>query len=101
VGKALHGLAANDREVALLLEAAQGTLSTAKPDEAALERIDAEVEELLWRRATEEEKSVAEAEVRKGLRVRRPDGLEAMVRRQVVKASRDRRKIPYVSLYYY
>jgi len=101
VGKALHGLAANDGEVARLLEAAQGTLSAAKPDEAALERIDAEVEELLWRRATDEEKGVAETEVRKGLRVRQRDELEAMIRRQVVKAARDRLKIPYVSLYYY
>ena len=101
VEKGLRGLAPDDREMARLLEAALAALAAPKPDEAALERIDAEVEELLWGRATGPEKGAAEAEVRKGLRGRRPEGLEAMVRRQVVKKSRDGRKIPHVSLYYY
>jgi hypothetical protein len=101
VEKGLRGLAPDDREMARLLEAALAALAAPKPDEAALERIDAEVEELLWGRATGPEKGAAEAEVRKGLRGRRPEGLEAMVRRQVVKESRDGRKIPHVSLYYY
>jgi hypothetical protein len=101
IEKGLRGLGAHDREVARLLEAALGALDAAKPDEAALERIDAGVEEVLWRRATEEEKGAAETEVREELRVRRPDELEATVRRKVVKASRGRHKIPYVSLYYY
>jgi hypothetical protein len=101
VEKGLHGLAPDDREMARLLEAALAALAAPKPDEAALERIDAEVEELLWGRATGPEKGAAEAEARKGLRGRRPEGLEAMVRRQVVKKSRDGRKIPHVSLYYY
>ena len=101
VEKGLRGLAPDDREMARLLQAALAALAAPKPDEAALERIDAEVEELLWGRATGPEKGAAEAEVRKGLRGRRPEGLEAMVRRQVVKESRDGRKIPHVSLYYY
>ena len=101
VEKGLRGLAPDDREIARLLEAALVALAAPKPDEAALERIDAEVEEFLWGRATGPEKGAAEAEVRKGLRGRRPEGLEAMVRRQVVKESRDGRKIPHVSLYYY
>jgi hypothetical protein len=101
VEKGLRGLAPDDREMARLLEAALAALAAPKPDEAALERIDAEVEELLWGRATGPEKGAAEAEARKGLRGRRPEGLEAMVRRQVVKESRDGRKIPHVSLYYY
>ena len=101
VEKGLRGLAPDDREMARLLEAALAALAAPKPDEAALERIDAEVEELLWGRATGPEKGAAEAEARKGLRGRRPEGLEAMVRRQVVKKSRDGRKIPHVSLYYY
>jgi hypothetical protein len=101
VEKGLRGLAPDDREMVRLLEAALAALAAPKPDEAALERIDAEVEELLWGRATGPEKGAAEAEARKGLRGRRPEGLEAMVRRQVVKESRDGRKIPHVSLYYY
>jgi hypothetical protein len=101
VEKGLHGLAPDDREIARLLEAALAVLAAPKPDEAALERIDAEIEELLWGRATGPEKGAAEAEARKGLRGRRSEGLEAMVRRQVVKESRDGRKIPHVSLYFY
>jgi hypothetical protein len=101
VEKGLCGLAPDDREMARLLEAALAVLAAPKPDEAALERIDAEVEELLWSRATGPEKGAAEAESRKRLGGRRPEGLEAMVRRQVVKESRDGRKIPHVSLYYY
>jgi hypothetical protein len=101
VEKGLRGLTPDDREVARLLEAALTLLAAPKPDEAALERIDAEVEEILWGRATGPEKGAAEAEARKGLRGRRPDGFEAMVRRQVVKESRAGHKIPHVSLYYY
>jgi hypothetical protein len=101
VEKGLRGLDQDDREIARLLEAALTVLAAPKPDEAALERIDAEVEELLWGRATVPEKGAAEAEARKGLRGRRPDGFEATVRRQVVKESRAGRKIPHVSLYYY
>ena len=101
VEKGLRGLAPDDREVGRLLEAALTLLAAPKPDEAALERIDAEVEEILWGRATGPEKTAAEAEARKGLRGRRPDGFEATVRRQVVKESRAGRKIPHVSLYYY
>jgi len=101
VEKGLHGLAPDDREIARLLEAALEILDAPKPDEAALERIDSEVEELLWGRATEQEKRAAAAEVRKGLRGRRPEGLEALIRRRVVKESRVGRKIPHVSLYYY
>ncbi|OGD20138.1 MAG: hypothetical protein A2Y70_04955 [Candidatus Aminicenantes bacterium RBG_13_64_14] len=101
VEKGLHGLAPDDREIARLLEAALEILDAPKPDEAALERIDSEVEELLWGRATGSEKGAAEAEARKGLRGRRPEGIEAMIRRQVVKELRAGRKIPHVSLYYY
>lgn len=101
VEKGLRCLAPDDRETARLLEAALAVLAAPKPDEAALERIDAEVEDLLWGRATGSEKGAAEAEARKELRGRRPEGLEAMVRRQVIKESRDGRKIPHVSLYYY
>ena len=101
VEKGLHGLAPDEREIALLLGAALVALAAPEPDEAALERIDAEVEELLWGRATGPEKDAAESEVRRRLRGRRSGGLEAMVRRQVVKESRVGRKIPHVSLYYY
>ena len=76
-------------------------LNAVNPDEAALERLDAEVEDILWARATAAEKEAAAAEVRKKFRGRRPEGLDDLVRRKVVKASRDGRRIPHVSLFYY
>lgn len=101
VEKGRRGLLPDDKDVARLLDAALAVLAAAEPDEAALERIDVEVEEVLWGGATDEEKGAAEAEARRELRGRRPVGLAAVVRRKVVKAARDARKIPHVSLFYY
>jgi hypothetical protein len=101
VEKGRRGLPPGDNEVARLLDAALAALAVPEPDEAALERIDAEIEQVLWNRAPEAERRAAEAEVRKELRGRRSAGLEAAVRRKVVKTARDVRKIPHVSLFYY
>ncbi len=101
VEKGRRGLAPDDVEIARLLDAALAILAAPEPDEAGLERIEAEVEEIVWRRATDGERTAAEAEARKELRGRRAAGLEAAVRRKVVKAARDGRKIPHVSLFYY
>jgi hypothetical protein len=99
IEKALPALA--DPVIAGLLQTALGLLAGPKPDEAALERLDAEVEEILWSRATEEEKAAAEAEFRRDLRGRRPVGLAEIVRRNVVKAARAGLKIPHISFYYH
>jgi len=101
VERARRGLAPEDREVARLLDAALAVLAAAEPDDAALDRIDAEIDEDLWSRATDSERSAAEAEARKELLGRRFGGLEAAVRRRVVRAARSGRKIPHVSLFYY
>jgi hypothetical protein len=101
IEKALSGLPPEDREVAALLQAALAALDAPKPDEAALERIDAEVEELLWVRATAAAKAAAEAEARRELRGRPPAELADTVRRSVVKTARAGRRIPHVSLFYH
>ncbi len=101
VEKGLRALPPEDKELAPLLQAALDALAAVKPDEAALERLDAEVEDILWARATAAEKEAAAAEVRKKFRGRRPEDLDDLVRRKVVKASRDGRRIPHVSLFYY
>jgi hypothetical protein len=98
---ALQGLPPEERRIARLLQAALEALSAPGTGEAELERIDGEVEEILWNRATAEEKAAAEAEMRREIRNRLSGGLEAMVRRKVVLAARIARKIPYVSPYYY
>jgi len=101
IEKALATLPPGDPEIPRLLQAALGALAAPKPDDALLDRIDAEVERILWARATAAEKEAAEAEVRRQLRGRRAEGLDGMVRRQVVRTSRAGRKIPHVSLFYY
>ena len=101
IEKALAALLTDDPEVARLLQAALGAMTAAKPDEAALERIDAEVERLLWVRATASEKAAAEAEVRRELRGRRTEAFDDLIRRRIVKASRAEHRIPPVSFYYY
>ena len=101
IGKALEALPADDIEIKRLLEAALACLSALPTDAAALERIDAEIEDVLWVRATAAEKAAAEAVVRKGPKGRKPAGLDGLVRRQVVMTARGGRRIPHASLYYY
>jgi hypothetical protein len=101
IEKALRGLPPEDGQVAGLLGAALALLDAPEPDEAALERIDAEVEELLWAAATDDEKAAAEAAARGERRGRPRAGLADAVRRSVVKEARARRRVPHVCLFYY
>jgi hypothetical protein len=101
IEKALHGLPPEDGEMAGLLRSALTALDTPKPDEAVLERIDADVEDLLWARATAAEKDAAASEARRELRGRPSDDLPGAVRRRVVMAARTGRRIPHASLFYH
>ena len=101
IGKALQGLPDDDREMTRLLRAAFEALTAAPADCAALERIDAAIEDLLLARATPAERAEAEAVVRKGLKDRKTAGLDDLVRRQIVMTARAGRRIPHASLYYY
>ena len=102
IEKALEGPAAGDRGIASLLRAALSALDApAGPDEAALERIEAEIEELLRTRATDAEKAAAAAEARREFRGRPAAQIEAASRRLIVKAARAARRVPHVSLFYH
>jgi hypothetical protein len=100
--QALDALDPADIELKRLLEEAGKEIDSAKPDEAALERIDAEIEALLWSGATEAEKAAAAAETKKAVRGRTAQaGLDDAIRRRTVMAVRARRRIPHVSLHFY
>ena len=101
IAKALETLAAGDPEMACLLRAALEVLSPSRTDTAALDRIEAEIEEALWAGAAQAEKAAAEAEAAQGSKGRKPAGNEETLRRRVVMASRARRRVPHVSLHYY
>jgi hypothetical protein len=85
----LANLPAEDDDLRPLFEAAAAALSRPAPDEDALERIDEEVNGILWRRASREIRAPSREET------------AATVQTALLKALRVRRKIPYVSLYYY
>jgi hypothetical protein len=85
----LAGLRSEEGDLRLLFEAARAALSGPCPDEDALERIDEDVNEALWQQAARETPGAAR------------DEEDAATRTALLKALRVRRKIPYVSLYYY
>jgi len=112
IGKSLKALDEDGTGVRRLLEEALGVLAASAPDAAALERLDAEIEALLWDCATEAEKAAAAAEARRMVKGRAaerghvpgtcpPAGGDDAVRRQAVMAARARRRIPHVSLHFY
>jgi hypothetical protein len=101
IAKAVEALPAGDSGLKRLLEKALAVLAAPGADPAALEGIDAEIEETLWAEATAAERAAAETEVRKGLKGGKTSGLEDMVRRRAVLTARASRRVPHVSLYYY
>ncbi|MGB8959903.1 MAG: hypothetical protein WCC00_12920 [Candidatus Aminicenantales bacterium] len=101
IAKALEAPAAADPEMTRLLRSALEVLSAPRPDAAALEPIEAEIEEALWTGATAAEKAAAAAETAKMARGQGSAGLEETVRRRVIMAARLRRRVPHVSLHYY
>jgi hypothetical protein len=101
IAKALAGLPAGEIMIRPLLQSGLEALSVPAPDEAALERLEAAIEEALWAGATEAERSTAEAEARRALKGRTAAGLDDAARRQAVMAARARLRVPHVSLHYY
>jgi len=101
IAKSLDALPAGDAGMRSLLRSALAAVSAAEPDEAALERLDAAIEDELWAGTTAAEKTQAAAEARKSLKGRSPAGLEEAVRRHAVLSARARRRLPHVSLHYY
>jgi hypothetical protein len=101
IAKALEALSASDAGMASLLGSALEALSTDPPDAAAIERIEAEIEEALWRGATPAEKAEAMDETAKRARGKGSASLDDTVRRRVVMTARLRRRVPHVSLHYY
>jgi hypothetical protein len=101
IGRAIKALPGEAEGIRRLLEAALDIWSSARPEAAALERIDEELEETLWRAASEAEKAEAEAEASRRPAGTKADGLGEAVRRHVVMAARARRRIPHVSPHYY
>jgi hypothetical protein len=80
---------------------AQRLFSHSHADEEELERIEAEVEELIWEHSPEEEKERVKMEVRTEYKIEEGEEFLRILRIKLVKALRDIYKIPYISLFYY
>jgi hypothetical protein len=79
----------------------QEILSQRQIDEDELERIEAEIEALLWKNSSEEEKNRVRRELSQEFEFKDEDEFMTIFKIKLVKFLRDRYKIPYISLYYY
>lgn len=81
--------------------AARAVLDDPGAGEEGLEALDESVDEALRRAAPAEEKARVRKDVLAGLSGKRTPDLEDVARMRLVKAMRERHKVPYLSLYYY
>jgi len=101
VERCLSGLAEEEPGLRPLLETAGRLLAEEPPDEEALERIDEEVDEVLWRRAAATGRGrTKRPRAGEGAATRSVDS-EAAARMRLVKDERRKLRVPYVSLFYY
>lgn len=80
---------------------AQRLFSHSHVDEEELERIEGEVEELIWEHSLKEERERVKTDVRAEYKIEEGEEFLRILRIKLVKALRDRYKIPYISLFYY
>jgi len=80
---------------------AQEILSKQRIDEEDLERIEEEIEELLWNNSPDEEKNRIKRSLLAEYKFRDEEEFLRAFKIKLVKVLRDRYKIPYISLYYY
>lgn len=80
---------------------AQRLLSRSSVEEEKLEQIEGEVEELIRKHSSVEEKDRVKRDVYSEYNVKDDEEFLRIFRIKLVKAIRDRYKIPYISLFYY
>ena len=88
-------------ELRAFFERALLLVRTAQTREEELERLDDEVDEALWRGASPEEKEEFRRDAVAEFKGKRGVDLEEVIKTRLVKARRNRHKLPYVSLFYY
>jgi hypothetical protein len=84
-----------------VFERALALLSRSEVDEEALEALEDEVEEKLFRLSSEGLKDRFRKIPRSELSPQKQEDAERILRRKLVKHLRDKHKIPYLSLFYY
>lgn len=80
---------------------AQKVLSGKDFEEEELERMDEQIEELLFKNSPDEEKGKVRSEVMREYEFRDEETFSSIWRIKLVKLLREKYKIPYISLFYY
>ncbi len=80
---------------------AQNVLSQSLVEEEKLERIEGEIEELIWEHSAKNEKERVMKDIRSEYNVGVEEEFLRILRLKLVKELRDKYRIPYVSLFYY
>ena len=101
IARCLRSLPSGDRELRPLFEAASGLLAREAPDEEALEKVDDQVDAVLWGRASASEREGLKRQMAGELAGLDPAEGGPAVRTRLIKSSRQKQKVPYVSLFYY
>jgi hypothetical protein len=101
IGRFLGKVPAGLEALAAPFAAARAALDDPVAGEEGLEALDDTVDEALWRAAPEGEKARVRKDALAGLAGKRAPDLEDVARMRLVKAMRERHKVPYLSLYYY
>lgn len=70
-------------------------------DEVELERVEGEIEDLIWEHSSEEERERVKTDVRSEYKIDEGEEFLRILRIKLVKALRDKYKIPYISFFYY
>jgi len=97
----LRTLSAEDRELRSLFEGALGLLEEPSPDEESLEKIDGDVDEILWGRTSRTERDGLARRTAGEFPGKSRAEIAIEVRTRLVKSAREEHKIPCVSLFYY
>jgi hypothetical protein len=99
--RCLRNLPVGEVELRSLFESASGLLAGPAPTEELLEKIDVAVDEILWRRASRDEREEAARRLAAEFPGQSREEIRAGVRTCLIKAARRKLQIPYVSLFYY
>jgi hypothetical protein len=80
---------------------AKKILSQIRLDEEELERIEEDIEELLFMKTPDEEKEKIKGEILAEFEFKEKEEFSRIFKIKAVKFLREKYKVPYISLYYY
>jgi len=101
VQKFLEGIPSSVRYLEDVYIRALNLLSRKDLEEEEIERMEQEIEQLLFKHCSQQEKDRMKQELMKRYSLKSEEELQSVFRTKVVKAQRERFKVPYISFFYY